>query len=331
MVLDTRVTRLLGIEHPIIQGGMHYVGYAVLAAAVSNAGGLGTVTALTQKSPEDLRAEIRRVRALTSKPFAVNLTLLPSLAPPDYGAYARVIVEEKVPVVETAGRNPAEWITFFKKHGILVIHKCVAIKHALTAERLGADCISMDGFECAGHPGEDDVGNYVLLAKAAKKLTIPFVASGGVGTGSQLVAALALGAEGVNCGTRFMATTEAPIHDGIKRALVKGDERSTTLVMQSVGNTERVFKNRVTTEVREIEKRNPGKIEAIRHLVSGENYRKSFQESGDPDSSVWSAGIVMGLIDDVPSCDALVKRMVAEAEEIITGRLAGLVRGRSRL
>jgi|UniRef100_A0A7R9XVB1 nitronate monooxygenase len=331
MVLDTRVTRLLGIEHPIIQGGMHYVGYAVLAAAVSNAGGLGTVTALTQKSPEDLRAEIRRVRALTSKPFAVNLTLLPSLAPPDYGAYARVIVEEKVPVVETAGRNPAEWITFFKKHGILVIHKCVAIKHALTAERLGADCISMDGFECAGHPGEDDVGNYVLLAKAAKKLTIPFVASGGVGTGSQLAAALALGAEGVNCGTRFMATTEAPIHDGIKRALVKGDERSTTLVMQSVGNTERVFKNRVTTEVREIEKRNPGKIEAIRHLVSGENYRKSFQESGDPDSSVWSAGIVMGLIDDVPSCDALVKRMVAEAEEIITGRLAGLVRGRSRL
>ncbi|EEH53556.1 uncharacterized protein MICPUCDRAFT_45888 [Micromonas pusilla CCMP1545] len=264
MVLDTRVTRLLGIEHPIIQGGMHYVGYAVLAAAVSNAGGLGTVTALTQKSPEDLRAEIRRVRALTSKPFAVNLTLLPSLAPPDYGAYARVIVEEKVPVVETAGRNPAEWITFFKKHGILVIHKCVAIKHALTAERLGADCISMDGFECAGHPGEDDVGNYVLLAKAAKKLTIPFVASGGVGTGSQLAAALALGAEGVNCGTRFMATTEAPIHDGIKRALVKGDERSTTLVMQSVGNTERVFKNRVTTEVREIEKRNPGKIEAIR-------------------------------------------------------------------
>ena len=325
------MTRLLGIEHPIIQGGMHYVGYAVLAAAVSNAGGLGTVTALTQKSPEDLRAEIRRVRALTSKPFAVNLTLLPSLAPPDYGAYARVIVEEKVPVVETAGRNPAEWITFFKKHGILVIHKCVAIKHALTAERLGADCISMDGFECAGHPGEDDVGNYVLLAKAAKKLTIPFVASGGVGTGSQLAAALALGAEGVNCGTRFMATTEAPIHDGIKRALVKGDERSTTLVMQSVGNTERVFKNRVTTEVREIEKRNPGKIEAIRHLVSGENYRKSFQESGDPDSSVWSAGIVMGLIDDVPSCDALVKRMVAEAEEIITGRLAGLVRGRSRL
>ena len=331
MVLDTRVTRLLGLEHPIIQGGMHYVGYAVLAAAVSNAGGLGTVTALTQKSPEDLRAEIRRVRALTSKPFAVNLTLLPSLAPPDYGAYARVIVEEKVPVVETAGRNPAEWITFFKKHGILVIHKCVAIKHALTAERLGADCISMDGFECAGHPGEDDVGNYVLLAKAAKKLTIPFVASGGVGTGSQLAAALALGAEGVNCGTRFMATTEAPIHDGIKRALVKGDERSTTIVMQSVGNTERVFKNRVTTEVREIEKRNPGKIEAIRHLVSGENYRKSFQESGDPDSSVWSAGIVMGLIDDVPSCDALVKRMVAEAEEIITGRLAGLVRGRSRL
>ena len=283
--LNTSITRLFNIRHPIIQGGMHYVGYAVLAAAVSNAGGLGTVTALTQKSPEDLRAEIRRVRALTSKPFAVNLTLLPSLAPPDYGAYARVIVEEKVPVVETAGRNPAEWITFFKKHGILVIHKCVAIKHALTAERLGADCISMDGFECAGHPGEDDVGNYVLLAKAAKKLTIPFVASGGVGTGSQLAAALALGAEGVNCGTRFMATTEAPIHDGIKRALVKGDERSTTLVMQSVGNTERVYRNAVAEEVKAIEKRTPGKIEAIRHLVSGENYRRSFQETGDPNTS----------------------------------------------
>jgi nitronate monooxygenase len=332
MPLKTRVTELLKIEHPIIQGGMHHVGYASLAAAVSNAGGLGTVTALTQRTPELLREEIRKCRAMCpDKPFAVNFTLLPSLAPPDYGAYARVIVEEKVPVVETAGRNPGEWISFFKKNGIIVIHKCVAIKHALTAERLGADCISVDGFECAGHPGEDDVGALVLLAKAAEKLTVPFVASGGVGNGRQLAACLALGADGVNMGTRFMATREAPIEDGIKKALVEGDERSTTLVMKTVGNTERVYKNAVAKEVQRIESRNPGKIEAIRHLVSGENYRKSFQETGDPNSSVWSAGIVMGLIDDVPTCEELIDRMVRDAEAIIQRRLPSLTTGLSKL
>ena len=267
---------MLKIEHPIIQGGMHHVGYATLAAAVSNAGGLGTVTALTQRTPELLRAEIQACKALLKpgKPFAVNFTLLPSLAPPDYGSYAQVIVDEKVPVVETAGRNPGEWISFFKKHGITVVHKCVAIKHALTAERLGADCISMDGFECAGHPGEDDVGNLVLLAKARTALKIPYVASGGVGTGTQLAACLALGADGVNMGTRFMATKEAPIHDGIKDALVKGNERSTTLVMKSVGNTERVYKNGVAKEVQDIERVNPGKIDAIRHL----GQRRELQE-----------------------------------------------------
>ena len=332
MPLKTRVTALLGIEHPIIQGGMHHVGYASLAAAVSNAGGLGTVTALTQRTPEDLRREIRACAALCpGKPFAVNFTLLPSLAPPDYGAYARVIIEEGVKVVETAGRNPGEWIQLFKKHGIIVVHKCVAVRHALTAERLGADCISMDGFECAGHPGEDDVGNLVLLAKAGKALKIPYVASGGVGTGAQLAACLALGADGVNMGTRFMATKEAPIHDGIKEALVRADERSTTLVMKSVGNTERVFKNDVAKEVQAIEREKPGDFAAIRHLVSGENYRKSFQESGDPKSSVWSAGVVMGLIDDVPSCKELVEGMVREAEEVIRGRLPGLVQPKSKL
>mmetsp|Transcript_6279 Transcript_6279/g.9634 ORF Transcript_6279/g.9634 Transcript_6279/m.9634 type:complete len:335 (+) Transcript_6279:212-1216(+) len=334
MVLTTRVTKLLGIEHPIIQGGMHYVGYAALAAAVSNAGGLGTITALTQRTPEDLRAEIRKCRQMCpTKPFAVNFTLLPSLAPPDYGAFAAVIVEEGVPVVETAGRNPGEWIAYFKSKGILVVHKCVAIKHALTAERLGADCISMDGFECAGHPGEDDVGNLVLLAKAAEKLRVPYVASGGVGNGRQLAACLALGADGVNMGTRFMATEEAPIKRGIKDALVQADERSTTLVMRSLGNTERVFKNPVSLEVQNIEREKPGQIEAIRHLVSGENYRKSFQETGDAASSVWSAGVVMGLIDDVPTCAQLLTRMVQDAEEIILGRLSGLVNGgvRSKL
>ena len=332
MPLKTRVTELLQIEHPIVQGGMHHVGYASLAAAVSNAGGLGTVTALTQRTPELLRAEIRKCASLCpGKPFAVNFTLLPSLAPPDYGAYARVIVEEKVPVVETAGRNPGQWIAYFKKHGVTVVHKCVAIKHALTAERLGADCISVDGFECAGHPGEDDVGALVLLAKAAERLRVPYIASGGIGNGRQLAACLALGADGVNMGTRFMATKEAPVKDGIKDALVRGDERSTTLVMKSVGNTERVYRNAVAEEVRAIEAKTPGKIEAIRHLVSGENYRKSFQETGDPNTSVWSAGIVMGLIDDVPSCAELIERMVADAEAIITKRLPSVVVATSRL
>jgi len=331
MVLHTRVTALLGIEHPIIQGGMHHVGYASLAAAVSEAGGLGTITALTQKTPEELRAEIRRCRQLTKKPFAVNLTLLPALAPPDYGAYCDVVIEEGVKIVETAGRNPGQYIRRFKDAGLIVVHKCVAIKHALTAQRLGADCISMDGFECAGHPGEDDVGNWVLLPRAAACLTIPFVASGGVGNGRQLAAALALGAEGVNMGTRFMATVEAPIQPGIKQALVAADETSTTLVMRTLKNTERVYKNRTVREVQEREAADPGNIHAIRHLVSGENYRQSFQETGDPETSVWSAGQVMGLIEDIPTCAVLVARLVAEAEAIIAGRLPRMLVPPSRL
>uniref|UniRef100_A0A7S3YLF3 Nitronate monooxygenase domain-containing protein n=2 Tax=Lotharella globosa TaxID=91324 RepID=A0A7S3YLF3_9EUKA len=328
MPIKTKLTEALGIEHPIIQGGMHYVGYAEMAAAVSNAGGLGIVTALTQPNAEALRKEIRKCRSLTNKPFGVNVTLLPALVPPNYEAYAKVIIEEGVKIIETAGRNPKKFIRFFKKNGCYVIHKCVAIKHALTAQRLGADMISMDGFECGGHPGEDDVGNWILLAQAKRKLKIPFVASGGCANGAQLAAALALGAEGLNMGTRFMATKEAPIHDNIKQALVKGDEKSTTLVMRSVRNTERVYKNSVAKQVQEIEKKKPGDFMAFRHLVRGENYRKSFQETGDAENSVWSCGISMALIDDIPSCQDLIETIVKDAEEIISKKLAGTIKSK---
>mmetsp|Transcript_24577 Transcript_24577/g.36852 ORF Transcript_24577/g.36852 Transcript_24577/m.36852 type:complete len:331 (-) Transcript_24577:105-1097(-) len=325
MTIKTKLTEALGIEHPVVQGGMHFVGYAGMAAAVSNAGGLGIITALTQKSPEDLRAEIRKCKKLTNKPFGVNITLLPVLVPPDYSAYCKVVVEEGVKIIETAGRNPKRFIKFFKDNGCYVIHKCVAIKHALTAQRLGADMISMDGFECGGHPGEDDVGNFILLAQAARKLKIPFIASGGFANGEQLAAALALGAEGINMGTRFMATKEAPIHPGIKEALVKGDEKMTTLVMRSVKNTERVYKNKTAMKVREIEEKKPGDFMAFRHLVRGENYRKSFQDTGDPSSSVWSCGLSMALIDDVPSCKELIEKIVKDAEKTIHARLNGMI------
>jgi len=317
MVIHTKLTEALGIKHPIVQGGMHYVGYASMAAAVSNAGGLGIITALTQPSPEALRAEIRKCRSLTNKPFGVNLTLLPVGKAPNYQGMADVIIEEGIPVVETAGRNPKKWIALFKQHNIYVIHKCVAVKHALTAQRLGADMISMDGFECGGHPGEKDIGNWVLLAQAARKLSIPFVASGGCSTGRQLAAALALGAEGMNCGTAFMATKEAPIHKKIKQALVEGDENSTTLVMRSLKNTERVYNNKTAQEVRAIEKEKPGQIGAIYHLVRGENYRKSFQETGDSKSSVWSCGMSMFGIDAVLSCKDFIEGVVSEAETVI--------------
>jgi nitronate monooxygenase len=325
MVLKTRVTEMLGIKHPIIQGGMHYVGFAELAAAVSNAGGLGVITALTQPDPESLRAEIRKCRALTNKPFGVNITLLPALVPPNYDAFCQVVLDEKVPIVETAGNKPDRFIELFKKHGVIVIHKCVSIRHALSAVKYGADIISMDGFECAGHPGEDDVGNFVLLAIAGQKLSVPFVASGGVGTGSQLAAALALGADGVNMGTRFMATKEAPIHDGIKTALVNGDERSTTHVFRSLKNTERVYRNPQAAKVQAVEKEKPGDFASVAALVKGALYRKSFQETGNTEDSVWSCGQVMGLIDDVPTCQVLIERMVAEAEQIMSSRLPSML------
>jgi len=320
MVLHTRVCDILNITHPVIQGGMHFVAYSSLSAAVSNAGGLGIITALTQPSPEHLRAEIQKLKALLrtpNVPFGVNMTLLPTLAPPNYDAYLDVIIEERVPVVETAGRNPSAIIKRLKSAGITVIHKCVNIKHALTAERLGVDIIAMDGFECAGHPGDDDIPNMILLPRAKEALKIPFIASGGIGTGSQLAACLALGAEGINMGTRFMATREAPIHDGIKSALVSGTELSTTHVMKSLKNTERVYKNSASKQVQELEAKHPGDINAIRHLVRGENYRRSFQETGNADDSVWSAGMVMGLIHDVPTVAVLIERIVADAENVI--------------
>jgi len=325
MVLKTKLTEALGIKHPIIQGGMHYVGYAELAAAVSNAGGLGIITSLTVAQPprgkEALRDEIRKCRKLTDKPFGVNITLLPVGVPPDYEGIIQVCVEEGVKIMETAGRNPEAVIKTLKKHGMFVIHKCVAVRHAQTAARMGADVISMDGFDCGGHPGEEDVGNWVLLAQAAQELKIPFVASGGTATGCQLAAALAMGAEGVNMGTCFMATKEAPIHQSIKEAMVKAKVTDTTHVFRTLKNTERVYKNPTAMKVREIEEKNPGDFSAIAHLVKGENYRVSFQETGDAESSVWSCGQSLGLIKDIPSCAELIERLVAEAEDIIRNRL----------
>jgi len=332
MSLKTVLTELCGIQHPIIQGGMHYVGYAELAAAVSNAGGLGIITALTVAQPprgaEALRDEIKKCRELTDKPFGVNITLLPVGVPPDYEGIVKIILEEGVKVVETAGRSPDAIIKPLKAAGVVVIHKCVAIRHALSAARAGADMISMDGFDCGGHPGEEDVGNWVLLAKAGRKLKeagIPFVASGGCATGSQLAAALCMGAEGMNMGTAFMATKEAPIHDNIKKALVDTDERGTTHVFRTLSNTERVFKNPTAEKVKEIEAEFPGEFDKIHHLVQGENYRKSFQETGDINSSVWSCGQSIGLIEDIPSCETLVNDVVKEAVEIIQGRVTGMI------
>jgi nitronate monooxygenase len=325
MPLKTKLTELLGIKYPIIQGGMHYVGYAEMAAAVSNGGGLGIITALTVAQPprgaEALRDEIRKCRSMTDKPFGVNITLLPVGVPPDYEGIMKVIIEEGVKVVETAGRNPEPVIKKLKSAGIIIVHKCVAIRHALTAQKIGADMISIDGFDCGGHPGEEDVGNWVLLAKAGKSLKIPFVASGGNATGSQLAAALAMGAEGLNMGTAFMATTEAPIHANIKNAIVKAKETDTTHIFRTMGNTERVFKNKAAAEVRSIEAKHPGEFDKIVHLVKGENYRKSFQETGDETSSVWSCGQSIGLIDEVLSCEQFMAKVCQEAEDIIRHRL----------
>lgn len=338
MPFKTKLTELCGIEHPIVQGGMHYVGYPSLAAQVSNAGGLGIITALTiaqgDRGAEKLREAIRECRRLTDKPFGVNITLLPVGVPPDYEGIIRVIIEEGVKIVETAGRSPAKVIKPLKSAGIVVIHKCVAIRHALSAAKAGADMISMDGFDCGGHPGEEDVGNWVLLAKAGSVLrehNIPFIASGGCATGTQLAAALSLGAEGMNMGTAFMATQEAPVHANIKKALVDGDERSTTHIFRTVNNTERVYKNPQAMKVREIEAEHPGDFSKIYHLVKGELYRKSFQETGDTENSVWSCGQSIGLIDNVKSCKELITGIVNEAENTIRGRLSSmLVQHRSR-
>jgi NAD(P)H-dependent flavin oxidoreductase YrpB (nitropropane dioxygenase family) len=324
--MKTRITELFGIRHPIIQGGMHWVGYAELAAAVSNAGGLGIITALTQPTPEKLAREIERCRQMTGAPFGVNLTMLPAFRDIPYDQYVRVIVESGVEIVETAGRNPEPFMPAFREAGVRVIHKCTSVRHALKAERLGCDAASVDGFECGGHPGEDDIPNMILLPRAAEELGIPFVASGGMADGRSLIAALALGADGINMGTRFLATAEAPVHQNVKRALVEADELQTRLIMRPLRNTERVLTNAATERILEIEQEKGSAltIEDIRHLVAGIGSRQVLEE-GEMDAGAWSCGMVAGLIHDVPSCAELIERIMLEAEAIVQRRLGGML------
>jgi len=313
--MKTRITELLGIRYPIVQGGMQWVGLAELAAAVSNAGGLGIVTALTQPTPEDLAREIERMRGLTDRPFGVNLTMLPAVKPPPYAEYAQVIVDSGVRIVETAGNSPRDFIDRFKAHGITIVHKCTSVRHALSAERNGVDAISIDGFECAGHPGEDDVPGLVLIPLAVRALRIPVIASGGIADGRGMAAALALGAEGVNMGTRFLATREAPVHENIKQALVGASERDTRLMFRTLRNTVRVLRNAISEEVVALENRPGGcQFDELRPLVAGARGRAALQ-SGEVNDGVVSAGLCMGLIDDVPSCAELIARMVRECRE----------------
>ncbi len=323
-MLKTRFTELVGVQYPIVQGGMQWVGRAELVAAVANAGALGFITGLTQPTPEDLAKEIRRCREMTDKPFGVNLTILPALKPPPYAEYRRAIIESGVKVVETAGYNPEEHIADFKQHGIKVIHKCTAVRHALKAERIGADAISIDGFECAGHPGEDDIPGLILIPAAADKVKIPMIASGGFADGRGLVAALALGAEGINMGTRFMCTVESPIHQKIKEQIVANDERATDLIFRTLKNTARVAKNAVSQEVVAIERKGGATIDDIKHLVAGARGKVVYEE-GDPDYGIWSAGMVQGLINDIPTCADLVRKIVSDAEAIISRRLNGII------
>lgn len=323
-MLKTRFTEMFGVQYPIVQGGMQWVGRAELVSAVANAGALGFITALTQPTPEDLAKEIRRCREMTDKVFGVNLTILPALKPPPYAEYRAAIIESGVKIVETAGYKPQEHVEDFKKHGIKVIHKCTAVRHALSAERMGVDAISIDGFECAGHPGEDDIPGLILIPAAANKVKIPMLASGGFADGRGLVAALALGADGVNMGTRFCVTQEAPIHEAFKRRMVENDERQTQLIFRTLHNTARVMKNAVSTEVAAIEARGGAKFEDVQHLVAGVRGRQAMTE-GDPDGGIWSAGQVQGLIDDIPTVQELVDRIIAEAESIIKKRLANMV------
>lgn len=323
--MKTKITEMLGIEYPIVQGGMMWVGRAELASAVSNAGGLGILTALTQPTPEDLYKEIKRCREMTDKPFGVNLTILPTINPVPYEEYAQAAIDGGVKVIETAGRNPADLIPLFKENGVRVIHKCTSVRHALKAEMVGCDAVSVDGFECAGHPGEDDVTNLVLLPAAAKKLSIPMIASGGIGNGYQLAAALMLGAEGVNMGTRFVATEEAPVHRNVKQAMVDADERQTTLIFRTLNNTARVFRNSIASEVVSIEGRaGDTDFADLQPLVAGVRGREQVLEAGDVEGGIWTAGQVIGLIDDIPSCADLLQRMVSEAREVIRARAQSL-------
>ncbi|WP_426412469.1 NAD(P)H-dependent flavin oxidoreductase [Bradyrhizobium ganzhouense] len=325
--MKTAITELFGIEHPIIQGGMHFVGFAELAAAVSNAGGLGIITGLTQKTPELLAKEIARCRDMTDKPFGVNLTFLPTFAAPPYPEYIAAIVEGGIKAVETAGRSPEAYMPALKAAGIKVIHKCTSVRHSLKAERIGCDAVSVDGFECGGHPGEDDIPNMILLPRAAEELKIPFVASGGMADGRSLVAALSLGAAGMNMGTRFIATKEAPVHQNVKNALVAATELDTRLIMRALRNTERVLKNANVDRLLEIEHAKGDKLTIgdIHDQVAGV-YPKIMLE-GQMDAGAWSCGMVAGLIHDIPTCKELVDRIMSEAEQIIRGRLMGFLDG----
>jgi NAD(P)H-dependent flavin oxidoreductase YrpB (nitropropane dioxygenase family) len=314
--MKTKVTEMLGIQYPIIQGGMQWVGYAELASAVSNAGGLGTLTALTQPTPEDLRKEIARCREMTDKPFAVNMTILPTIKPPPYAEYMQVIFDSGIKIVETAGNNPRDFVPRFKEKGITIVHKCTSVRHALSAERHGVDVISIDGFECAGHPGEDDVPNLILIPAAVRACKIPVLASGGIADGYQMAACLAMGAQGINMGTRFMCTREAPIHDRIKEALVAAGERDTNLILRTMRNTSRVFKNKVSDEVVALEKKGAA-FEDVKHLVAGAKGRTAMA-TGAIDTGIVSAGMVIGLIKDVPSCQELVERIVRECREALS-------------
>lgn len=321
MALKTRITELLGIERPIVQGGMMWVGRAELASAVSNAGGLGIITALTQPTPDDLRREIDRCRTMTGKPFGVNLTILPSVSPPPYAEYRKAIIESGVKIVETAGHKPQEHIDDFKAHGIKVLHKCTAVRHAISAEKMGIDVISIDGFECAGHPGEDDIPSLILLPAAANVIKIPLLASGGFADGRGLVAAMALGADGINMGTRFCATQEAPIHQSIKQFIVDNSERDTQLIFRKFKNTGRVARNSVSDKVLEISAEPKSEFGDIQPLVSGAKGREALT-TGDLDAGLVWAGQVQGLINDIPNCRDLLDRIVADAEQIIRARLA---------
>jgi NADH:quinone reductase (non-electrogenic) len=325
--MKTRITELLGIEHPIIQGGMHFVGFAELAAAVSSAGGLGIITGLTQKTPELLAKEIARCREMTDKPFGVNLTFLPSFTAPPYNEYIAAIREGGVKIVETAGRSPEQYMPALKAAGIKIIHKCTSVRHSLKAERIGCDAVSVDGFECGGHPGEDDIPNMILLPRAAEELSVPFVASGGMADGRSLVAALALGADGMNMGTRFIATREAPVHENVKQALVAATELDTRLIMRALRNTERVLKNTTVDRLIEIEREKGStlKISDIHDQVAGV-YPKVMID-GDMDAGAWSCGMVAGLIHDIPTVKELIDRTMAEADELIRGRLEGFLNG----
>lgn len=325
--MKTAITEMFGIEHPIIQGGMHYVGFAELAAAVSNAGGLGIITGLTQKTPGDLANEIARCRDMTDRPFGVNLTFLPTVTAPDYPGYIDAIINGGVKIVETAGRNPQEHLPKLKDAGCKIIHKCTSVRHSLKAQSIGCDAVSVDGFECGGHPGEDDIPNMILLPRAADELEIPFVSSGGMADARSLVASLAMGAEGMNMGTRFIATKEAPVHDNVKQAIVAASELDTRLVMRPLRNTERVLNNTAVERLLEKERELGAKLkfEDIIEQVAGV-YPKIMQ-NGDMDAGAWSCGMVAGLIDDIPTCEELIGRIMREAEELIASRLSGILAG----